>query len=277
QAQRTAALQGFRNGTIRVLVATDIAARGIDVSGVSHVFNFEIPNVPEQYVHRIGRTARAGADGIAISFVAPDEKAYIRDIERLTGVKLAQLPLPEDFQKEAARLPLPAKKTLEQENEGRRDGGRRDGGHREGGRGQQSGRGRPAGRHGDDRRPQRDPRDRNEPREEGGVEIDRRARPGQHRDAVRHTDPRRNQARDQSRAEQPRGEPARAFGEMPRPARPQGERPQGDRPRSDRPRSDRPAGDRPRGDRPRGDRPQGARPEGNNPQRRRHPGGRDRG
>ena len=65
-----------------MLIATDIAARGIDVSGVSHVINFEIPNVPEQYVHRIGRTARAGAAGIAISFIADDEKPYIRDIEK---------------------------------------------------------------------------------------------------------------------------------------------------------------------------------------------------
>jgi ATP-dependent RNA helicase RhlE len=109
QGQRTAALGGFRQGTVRVLVATDIAARGIDVSGVSHVYNFEIPNVPEQYVHRIGRTARAGADGVAISFVAPDEKPYIRDIERLTRVKLDALALPEDFQKQAARLPAPAR------------------------------------------------------------------------------------------------------------------------------------------------------------------------
>jgi ATP-dependent RNA helicase RhlE len=110
QAQRTAALGGFRNGSTPVLVATDIAARGIDVAGVSHVFNFEMPNVPEQYVHRIGRTARAGADGVALSFVAPDEKPYLRDIERLTGVKLMPMPLPEDFAKEAARLPLPSRK-----------------------------------------------------------------------------------------------------------------------------------------------------------------------
>ncbi|WP_430324096.1 helicase-related protein, partial [Salmonella enterica] len=82
-------------------VATDIAARGIDVSGVSHVFNFELPNVPEQYVHRIGRTARAGADGVAMSFCAPDEKPYLRDIEKLTGVKPDVLPLPADFLAEA--------------------------------------------------------------------------------------------------------------------------------------------------------------------------------
>ncbi|TCU59418.1 ATP-dependent RNA helicase RhlE [Novosphingobium sp. PhB57] len=132
QAQRTAALGGFRQGTVRVLVATDIAARGIDVSGVSHVYNFEIPNVAEQYVHRIGRTARAGADGVAISYVAPDEKPYIRDIEKLTRVKLAALSLPEDFQKQAARLPAPSRQApaAPQGNgrgrpgEGRRDGGR---------------------------------------------------------------------------------------------------------------------------------------------------------
>src|SRR3546814_1258015 len=76
QSQRTYALQAFRSGEIKLLVETDIAARGIDVSGVSHVFNFEIPNVPEQYVHRIGRTARAGAEGKAISFIAPDERTY---------------------------------------------------------------------------------------------------------------------------------------------------------------------------------------------------------
>lgn len=78
QAQRTAALASFRSGSTPVLVATDIAARGIDIPGVSHVFNYEIPNVAEQYVHRIGRTARNGASGIALSFVAPDEKPYIR-------------------------------------------------------------------------------------------------------------------------------------------------------------------------------------------------------
>jgi len=108
QAQRTAALEAFRQGSCRVLIATDIAARGIDVSGVSHVFNFELPNVSEQYVHRIGRTARAGADGIAISFVAPDEKGYLKDIEKLTQIKLMPLPLPEAFREAAAKLPAPA-------------------------------------------------------------------------------------------------------------------------------------------------------------------------
>jgi ATP-dependent RNA helicase RhlE len=139
QAQRTAALLAFRKGTTPVLVATDIAARGIDVSGVSHVFNFELPNVAEQYVHRIGRTARAGADGVAMSFCAPDEKAYLRDIERLTGIKLMTIGLPDDFQKEASRLPMPTRRPAEAEQDARRD--ERDArGRSGGGRGGNSGR-----------------------------------------------------------------------------------------------------------------------------------------
>jgi ATP-dependent RNA helicase RhlE len=122
QPQRTAALQAFRTGEIRILVATDIAARGIDVSGVSHVFNFELPNVPEQYVHRIGRTARAGNDGIAISFVDGEERGYLKDIERLTRVQLEQMPLPEDFAKEAAKLPKPVASAPVQPQGQRRNG-----------------------------------------------------------------------------------------------------------------------------------------------------------
>ncbi|MDB5703534.1 MAG: box helicase [Sphingomonas bacterium] len=104
QPQRERALGEFKNGKVKVLIATDIAARGIDVSGVSHVFNFELPNVPEQYVHRIGRTARAGASGVAISFCADDERSYLRDIEKLTRVKADVKPLPEGFLAEAAKI-----------------------------------------------------------------------------------------------------------------------------------------------------------------------------
>jgi ATP-dependent RNA helicase RhlE len=89
QGARQRALAAFRSGQARVLVATDIAARGIDVDGISHVVNYELPNEPEAYVHRIGRTARAGASGSAISFCDPDERGYLRDIERLTGTSLA--------------------------------------------------------------------------------------------------------------------------------------------------------------------------------------------
>lgn len=83
QGARTRALDGFRSGSIPVLVATDIAARGIDVDGVTHVVNFDLPNIPETYVHRIGRTARAGAEGEAYSFCESEERPYLADIERL--------------------------------------------------------------------------------------------------------------------------------------------------------------------------------------------------
>jgi superfamily II DNA/RNA helicase len=83
QNQRERVLADFRSGKLRTLIATDIAARGIDVDGVSHVFNYDLPNVPESYVHRIGRTARAGAEGVAISFCDHEERAYLRDIEKL--------------------------------------------------------------------------------------------------------------------------------------------------------------------------------------------------
>jgi ATP-dependent RNA helicase RhlE len=88
QNARQRALGGFRDGQVRVLVATDIAARGIDVDGISHVINFELPNEPESYVHRIGRTARAGARGVALSFCDAAERTYLRDIERLTQVRI---------------------------------------------------------------------------------------------------------------------------------------------------------------------------------------------
>ncbi|MEQ9812542.1 MAG: DEAD/DEAH box helicase [Azospirillaceae bacterium] len=89
QGQRERALQAFRSGGVRVLVATDIAARGLDIDGVTHVVNYELPNVPEAYVHRIGRTARAGRSGIAITLCDPTERKLLRDIERLIGRSLA--------------------------------------------------------------------------------------------------------------------------------------------------------------------------------------------
>jgi ATP-dependent RNA helicase RhlE len=88
QGARQRALEGFRKGNVRVLVATDIAARGIDVSDVSHVVNFELPNVPESYVHRIGRTARAGAAGTAISFCSGEEREFLRDIEKFIRMQI---------------------------------------------------------------------------------------------------------------------------------------------------------------------------------------------
>ena len=88
QGARTKALAGFKNGSLTALVATDIAARGLDIPLLPHVVNFELPNIPEDYVHRIGRTGRAGASGEAISLFSPDETVFLRDIEKLVGLKL---------------------------------------------------------------------------------------------------------------------------------------------------------------------------------------------
>ncbi|WP_230291787.1 DEAD/DEAH box helicase [Croceicoccus sp. Ery5] len=193
QAQRIRALDGFRDGKVPVLVATDIAARGIDVSGVSHVFNFEIPNVPEQYVHRIGRTARAGADGVAISFVAPDEKPYMRDIERLTKVRPVQLPIPENFVANAEKLPKPTRAPAGAERDPNAKGGR--GGGRGRGRGGQGGQKRDGGGGGSKNYEQRQQRKNAENRGDGQPRDDmgrkRRFRPkgangvGAHKGAVR--------------------------------------------------------------------------------------------
>jgi ATP-dependent RNA helicase RhlE len=94
QAQRTQALGGFKSGKFRVLVATDIAARGIDVEALSHVVNFDVPNVPDDYIHRVGRTARADLTGDAFTFVAPQEEGELRAIERAIGKALPRVTLP---------------------------------------------------------------------------------------------------------------------------------------------------------------------------------------
>lgn len=127
QNQRERALAAFKENRVNILVATDIAARGIDIDGVSHVVNYELPNVPEVYVHRIGRTARAGTDGIAVSLVEPDERCLLRDIEKLIGIWLT----PEGAELD---IPKPVKKP---------GGG---GGNRQAGGGQRKRGGRPQGR-----------------------------------------------------------------------------------------------------------------------------------
>ncbi|HEY1951610.1 MAG TPA: DEAD/DEAH box helicase [Gemmatimonadaceae bacterium] len=95
QGQRTAALAGFKSGDYRVLVATDIAARGIDIEALGHVVNFDVPQVPEDYIHRVGRTARAGEVGDAFTFVAPDEEQDLRAIEKAIGKRLPQITIPD--------------------------------------------------------------------------------------------------------------------------------------------------------------------------------------
>ena len=240
QGQRTAALKGFRDGKVPVLVATDIAARGIDVSGVSHVFNFELPNVAEQYVHRIGRTARAGADGIALSFVAEDERPYLKAIERLTGVKLTMLPLPEGFLKEAARLPAPAKRPngadeyqgsrggrgAERSGERNARGGGRDGGRGDGRGGRDGARGpaRSAGGR-DDRGAPRSTGPRFDPLREN---VDGGARNAGRLEARRPDA--RPDTRPDTRSEAPRREAPRSDAPRTEGARREGARPEGARP-----------------------------------------------
>lgn len=129
QGARQRALEEFKTGKIRVLVATDIAARGIDVDGVTHVINFEMPNISESYVHRIGRTARAGADGSAISFCDAEERAYLKDIIKLIGQDIPVVTeQPYHSQAVAQAAPLSkgkAKAMIEgRENRGGSSGGR---------------------------------------------------------------------------------------------------------------------------------------------------------
>ncbi|NDD90466.1 DEAD/DEAH box helicase [bacterium] len=103
QGARERALDGIKSGKLLALVATDIAARGIDIDDLSHVFNYDVPNVPETYVHRIGRTARAGRDGVAVSFCSPAEKAFLSDVERLIRKRVHVLPTPEGLEIESRK------------------------------------------------------------------------------------------------------------------------------------------------------------------------------
>lgn len=113
QNARQNALKNFKNGNLNVLVATDIAARGIDIDELTHVFNFDLPNVPETYVHRIGRTGRAGNEGIAISFCAAEERKELRDIEKLASIKIPVVdehPYPMDLNAVPAPAPQQQKR-----------------------------------------------------------------------------------------------------------------------------------------------------------------------
>ena len=116
QAQRTAALAGFKDGRFQVLVATDIAARGIDVEALSHVVNFDVPHVPEDYIHRVGRTARAELTGDAFTFVSPDEETDLAQIERAIGKRLPRITVPGfDYSKAPAeRLEIPLQERIAQ-------------------------------------------------------------------------------------------------------------------------------------------------------------------
>ncbi|MEL7093566.1 MAG: DEAD/DEAH box helicase, partial [Pseudomonadota bacterium] len=137
QGQRERALAAFKAREIRVLVATDVAARGLDIPDVRYVYNYELPNVPEAYVHRIGRTARAGKDGLAVAFCAPDEMAQLKDIQ-----KVMKLTIPVASGRAWEALPDPA----DAPPKGRRRGGRPGGGAKPGGAPGGKPGGRPGGR-----------------------------------------------------------------------------------------------------------------------------------
>ena len=261
QNARQKALDNFSRGKARVLVATDLASRGIDVVGVTHVINYELPADAESYVHRIGRTARAGASGIAVSFCDSSERGQLRSIEKLTRQPIAVVSTPAN--EDMPVMPPVVRSREERDPRDERPRGRGPGG---------PGRPRSFG---------------DRPRSFGGGHGDRQHRP--HGDRPQGDRPQG----DRPQGDRPRPEGERQWsrgdfrdrphqpGDRPHGDRPHGDRPQGDRPRSfgDRPHGDRPHGDRPQGDRPRsfgdrpngpprGDRPQGDRPRSNGGARR---------
>jgi ATP-dependent RNA helicase RhlE len=119
QKARIAALEGFRSGKHRVLVATNVAARGLDVEGISHVINYDVPDEAENYVHRIGRTARFDAEGDAITLVTPDDERLVQHIEYLLGFKLERKKLPGfDYDVPVPSWARPSPETLRKGNQG---------------------------------------------------------------------------------------------------------------------------------------------------------------
>jgi ATP-dependent RNA helicase RhlE len=150
QGQRERALASFKAGEVRALVATDIAARGIDIDAVSHVVQFELPNVPESYVHRIGRTARAGAGGSAVAFCGEEERNLLRDIQKVTRQTIPSEDRRGDRALGVMTAHMPAEAPRERESAGERGGGRGD---RSGGRGRNGGGGERTGA-GGERKPE---------------------------------------------------------------------------------------------------------------------------
>ena len=113
QSSRINAIEAFKSGSVRVLVSTDVSARGIDVSKISHVINFDLPPRYEDYIHRIGRTARANTDGVAISFIGPEEDFHLENIEKLIRMKIEERPLPEAI--DIIPLSRPEKQNIDRE------------------------------------------------------------------------------------------------------------------------------------------------------------------
>lgn len=210
QAQRQKALLAFREDKIKVLVATDVAARGIDIPGITHVFNYEIPNVPEQYVHRIGRTARANREGVAHAFVDKEERAYLKDIQKLLKTTIPVVELPEDFVQKARALKTrtPIVKPAQPKHEPRKGRGK-------------------------SKKKARFSKDRD------------RKKSSDNRDGQN-----RNRGRDQREDRGERGKASERPRSPSNENRSRDDRPRSDKPRNDRPRSDKPQNDRPERERP---------------------------
>jgi ATP-dependent RNA helicase RhlE len=264
QNARQRALDSFSRGRARVLVATDLAARGIDVQGVTHVINYELPAEAESYVHRIGRTARAGASGIALSFCDGSERGQLKSIERLTNQRLAVLQTPANEDMPQLPAAAPARQPEHEERSERRGESRGRGGPRGGHRSEHRGPGHRGAEHrGHEPRGQRAPERGHSDRGHGGQHHQRTDAPRQDGDRQWVQSDYRDQPSREGQPQREHHRPGdRPHGHRPQADRPRGDRPYGDRPQADRPRSDRPYGDRPHGDRPHADRPQGDRPQG---------------
>jgi ATP-dependent RNA helicase DeaD len=273
QRQRDRAIQGFRAKKSRIMIATDVAARGLDVPHIEHVINYDLPQCAEDYVHRIGRTARAGAEGEAVAFLLPSERGKWAAIERILdpSKKSAGRGPNEDSRRSYGGNKRPAgQNSGGQRSEGRSYEGKRQGGYQGGGYKPAEGKKPWSDRPRRDDRPQHNDRPRNDdrPQQQAGDDFfgERGDQLVQLREAPKA--PRRD---DRPHSDRPQGDrphrEARPHGDRPQGNRPQGDRPQGDRPRGDRPQGARPYGDRPQGDRPRNDRPQGDRPYGDRPRR----------
>jgi len=253
QNARQKALDNFSRGRARVLVATDLASRGIDVSGVTHVINYELPADAESYVHRIGRTARAGASGVALSFCDGTERGQLKSIERLTNQRIAIVATPANEDMPAAPPMRPrAERDERDDNEREHRGGPRGPGRPGGGN----------GRH----RPFGDRTRGDRPSAQGEHQWPR----GDYRDQPQGDAPAADRPQGERHGHRPHGE--RSHGNRPHGGHTHGDRQQGDRPQGDRSQGDRPEGagisarayaKRPYTPRPQGDRPFGGPPRGN--------------
>ena len=256
QGQRQRALEDYRTGKVKTLIATDVAARGIDIPNITHVFNYEIPNVPEQYVHRIGRTARAESTGIAVAFVDKTEANYLRDIEKLLGEKIPQMDMPADMTEKLKELssrdalpepekPKPdARKGRGKSKKKARFSKSEKSGDKTEGRGASDGN--------KSRRPNPDQAERS-----GSSARPQRARSDSKKPWEKKDRPER------TRSDRPRTD--KSPSDKPRSDKPHSDRPRSDKPRSDKPRSDKPRSDRPRSDKPRSDRPKSNGPRSDRP------------